>query len=206
MTDSVLFPIGPGFDDGSGGGGSTGPTGPTGPTGATGPTGPTGATGATGPTGPTGATGDTGATGPTGPIADALVAIPSASGAGTGRTYNLPAATLTVDGMEILCRFAVVTTSGATITATFAGTTLGAAYSAAGSDPIDVTIRVARIDNTNVQYSIVIDEATIIASTGLVASDTIGSINLTTTAYDLIVTLDVSARVTMWRVDLYQAE
>lgn len=66
MPDSVLFPIGPGFDDGSGGGGSTGPTGPTGPTGATGPTGPTGATGATGPTGPTGATGATGPTGPTG--------------------------------------------------------------------------------------------------------------------------------------------
>lgn len=203
---------------GGSGGGDTGPTGPTGPTGATGPTGPTGATGATGPTGPTGATGATGPTGPTGATGatgptgatgtsgtTALVATPKASSAGAGRTYNLPAATLTADGMEILARFEVIATTAATITSEFAGAGLGSAYSVSGSDPVDVTIRVARIDNTTVQYSIVVDEATLGASVGMVASDTIGSINLTTTAYNLAITLDASARMTMWRVDLFQA-
>lgn len=206
MPETILFPVGPPFDD-PGGGGATGPTGPTGATGATGPTGPTGATGdtgATGPTGPTGATGDTGATGPTGPTgatgASGITVLEVTPGDtdlnGAPKSYTVAAGTLAATGDEVAFEFML--TAGSSLTVAFGGTTIlvGDGY---GGEPQSWTGRIVYASNTLAKCSATVIGG--IASGTPPDTTTVGkTVDFAATGYALTVTAAGAGTMSSWRV------
>lgn len=156
--------------------------------------------------GPTGATGGTGATGATG--ADGVAVLtntyPNASTAGvaweTLGTYNLAADTLSTNEDEITIR-SVFTTNAAEpsptqlVRQTFDGSalniTLNLGFYAKNVTKIIIETRLSRVSNTSAKYEQnVIFCTTSLGGTNVVQSyvqdlTTIGSLNFTTTGYDI---------------------